>query len=178
MQPLWRLLRARPDDSWGAREKGALRSVVANRQWPQSRLCQAGIATTSNCRLCVHFGFCTPQDDDPKFKGTLLHRTWTCPASRLQRERFVPQWLREEVQAKIQGNSMESAELLLFTRALAKSPESLVGHLPLDETFIWHTRPAANVETGALYTDGSLLFTGAEWRGVCTARLGICSCQR
>ena len=116
MQPLWRLMRAAPDEDWGAREKGALRSVVANRQWPQSRLCQAGLVTCSNCRLCVHFGFCGEHGDDPKFKGTLLHRTWLCPATRVQRERLVPQWLREEVQAKIEGDTLDATELLLYTR--------------------------------------------------------------
>eukprot|EP00974_Lingulodinium_polyedra_P064471 6228613-Lingulodinium_polyedra.AAC.1 len=56
VQPLFRLLDGKMGDAWGPTEKGALRSAFANRQWPQARLYQAGLADSPNCWLCVRAG--------------------------------------------------------------------------------------------------------------------------
>ena len=52
----YRLLgrRNRDDDQdWGIQERAGLRSATANRQWPQARLCRAGLASTPECQLCA-----------------------------------------------------------------------------------------------------------------------------
>ena len=53
---IYRLLdprRCTGDDDWGPRERAGLRSAVANRQWPQARLCRAGLAESPDCQFCV-----------------------------------------------------------------------------------------------------------------------------
>ena len=53
---IYRLLdprRCTGDDDWGPRERAGLRSAVANRQWPQARLCSAGVAESPECQLCL-----------------------------------------------------------------------------------------------------------------------------
>ena len=52
---MYRLLdprRCTGDDDWGPRDRAGLRSAVANRQWPQARLCSAGLAESPSCQLC------------------------------------------------------------------------------------------------------------------------------
>ena len=87
MRPIFKLLSARPNASWSAEQQGALRSAVADRQWTQGRLFSAGLASSPNCQLCVTLGFCGPDDRDPRHRGTLLHRLWTCS---LHRRRTAP----------------------------------------------------------------------------------------
>ena len=72
--PIFRLLNSRPGDELSAKQQGALRSTVADRQWTQVRLKSAGFVTSHNCQLCVRFGFCSPDDPARAHKGTLLHR--------------------------------------------------------------------------------------------------------
>ena len=62
LHPIFRLLQSRPSVNWGPQEQGALRSVVANRQWPQARLYSAGKVASRNCRLCVGLGFCNEEE--------------------------------------------------------------------------------------------------------------------
>ena len=127
--PIFKLLNARPSEQWGPKEQGALRSVVANRQWPQVRLHQAGKATSRNCRLCVAMGLCAEDGRNPLYWGTLLHRMWTCPATAEHRKNMVPAWLLDDVRRAIRADgTMTSAHLALYTRALVASPEALVTH--------------------------------------------------
>ena len=79
IQPIFRLLSSKPHPEWGSKEQAALRSTVADRQWPQARLKSAGMVTSPNCQLCVKLGFCSADDNDPRYRGTLLNRIWTCP---------------------------------------------------------------------------------------------------
>ena len=90
VQPLYKLFGGRDVDGWRAAEKGALRSAFANRQWPQARLHQAGLAHTANCRLCVRAGLCDPFDTDPRFTGHLVHRILTCPVTAHYRRKMAP----------------------------------------------------------------------------------------
>ena len=73
-QPVFRLLKSKPSPDWGPKEQGALRSAVADRQWPQAWLKSAGMVSSPNCQLCVRMGLCDANDNDPIYKGTLLHR--------------------------------------------------------------------------------------------------------
>ena len=60
-------IRCTGDDDWGPRERAGLRSAVANRQWPQARLCSAGLAESPACQLCEkanllrHIGVAPPR---------------------------------------------------------------------------------------------------------------------
>ena len=86
--PAWRpivgALKAKDTTDRGPAQKGALRSLVANRQWPQQRLHAAGLADSSLCKLCIDMsGGAQP--------GTLLHRH-RCPALAVFRSQYMPSW--------------------------------------------------------------------------------------
>ena len=55
MEPMWQLLRAdgaRAKLSW--QEKGCLKSAMANRQFPQTRVEACGWSEHDRCILCLH----------------------------------------------------------------------------------------------------------------------------
>ena len=55
MDPIWKLLRSRENSrAWNPSLRGALRSAIANRQWPQARAFKAGFASHAKCLFCVH----------------------------------------------------------------------------------------------------------------------------
>ena len=172
IQPIFRLLNMRPRDGWGPREQGALRSAVCNRQWPQSRLHQAGKVASPNCRLCVNSGICDANSSDWRHRGTLLHRIWLCPVLEEARRNMVPEWLLDEVKKAIRPDgSMAPDKLALYTRALMRSPEASVSPAPSEETFVWVKRPKDGMAEGKIYVDGSLL--DGEWQlAGCCARRG------
>jgi hypothetical protein len=116
----------------------------------------------------VKVGFCA--EDDPRTKqwGTLLHRTWTCPATEERRRKLVPAWLLDEVRRAIRADgTMTSANLALYTRALVASPESLVTPTPDGETFEWVKQPADGRTSGTVYVDGSRLDGEWDLAGMC-----------
>ena len=99
-----------------------LQSTISNKPWPQARLRSAGLATSSNCSLCVALGYCDPEDPNPAYRGTLLHRLWICRALEDERVRLVPSWLLTQARSKIRSDyTMSPADLLLYTRALIPS---------------------------------------------------------
>ena len=173
IEPLMKLLQSKPGPDWGAKQQGALRSAIADRQWPQARLKSAGMVSSSNCQLCVKLGFCTSDDLDPKHKGTLLHRLWICPALRQERKRLVPRWLLAQVQQSLHEDcTMTPDNLLVFTRALAPSPGAFLLQAPQDETFEWVVQPASGqIDTPCtLYVDGSMLDANWILAGCCARR--------
>ena len=134
------------------------RSLLCNRQWTQARLFAAGFTQSANCRLCVASDMCDPEDPDPRFKGTLVHRYWTCPVLRPYRQRLVPVWLPEEVNGLFRDDgTLPPESILFFTKALAPSLEPLLPQ-PAGESFNWyHPPPPEGMEQGRVYTDGSRL---------------------
>jgi hypothetical protein len=59
MDPLWKLLRSNErSEDWNPSLRGALRSAIAGRQWPQARCFRAGFAVHPKCLFCV-YGACT-----------------------------------------------------------------------------------------------------------------------
>ena len=55
MGPIWQLLKSRQnDENWNPSLRGGLRSVLANRQYPQVRAFAAGWATHNKCFFCFH----------------------------------------------------------------------------------------------------------------------------
>ena len=67
-RPVLKVLRAKDSPEWGPEHKASLKSVICNRQWPQQRLCKAGLVQDNRCQLC--FGAV----------GTLEHR-FECPST-------------------------------------------------------------------------------------------------
>jgi hypothetical protein len=55
MEPIWQLLNSRQnDDEWNPTLRGSLRSALANRQYPQSRVKAAGWSTHDRCLFCLN----------------------------------------------------------------------------------------------------------------------------
>ena len=54
MEPIWQLLKPKTkDEDWFAAHKGCLRSVMANRQYPQTRVKKCGWSSHDRCLLCL-----------------------------------------------------------------------------------------------------------------------------
>ncbi|CAK0854923.1 unnamed protein product [Prorocentrum cordatum] len=149
-------------------------SAFANRQWPQARLCRAGLASTANCRPCVRAGLCDPQIADPSFTGHLAHRILTCPATAPHRRRMAPAWIQDLVRQHTDPEgvlSLSSAYLDLLTRGIAPSPASAVDPPPEQETFEWVVPPGPLAAQVNAYVDGSRLDGEADLHDLC-ARQG------
>ena len=55
MEPIWKLLMSnRNDKDWNPSLRGALRSIIANRQWPQSRVHASGWSKHDKCNVCLN----------------------------------------------------------------------------------------------------------------------------
>ena len=93
MQPVHQLLKPRDSIEWGPDQRGALRSAATGRQWSQHRLWKAGLVDSPVCRLCIDAGFEDEHSDDPRFRGTLIHRILTCPALEEYRQAWAPRWI-------------------------------------------------------------------------------------
>ncbi len=66
MAPLWKLLRSREEtERWIRQFRGALRSVITNRQWTQERGFKAGWFTHNRCMFCVHTAAVRLEGPDP-----------------------------------------------------------------------------------------------------------------
>ena len=130
------------------------------------------MTNTKNCQLCCALGFCDESDTDPRFTGTLLHRIFTCPATKTFRDRFAPQWLIDECSRKLRPDgTLSPADLDLYTRAIMASPEPLVDPAPSEATFEWVKYPEGGVAEGTVYVDGSRLDAEHFLGGFC-ARQG------
>ena len=176
VHPVFKMLQASgTSPEWGPKQQGGLRSTLTNRQWPQSRLWTAQMVATRNCKLCVAHGFCSVDEDDPRYAGTLTHRIWTCPVMQSERGRLVPKWLLREVQGKLRGGYVLPAEdIAFYTRGLLKSPaSSLPAHDP-EDTFVWHVEPRSDLQGCTWYSDGSRIDGAARYAGLC-ARHGWAS---
>ncbi len=137
LKPVFDLLSgAGKEEGWGSAQRAGLKSALLNRQWTQGRLHASGKVDYPNCQLCVAMLVCSSTDPDPKFRGTLSHRTCTCLVLSPWRPKLVPQWLQDEMQAMLQkrGRPM-SADMAFYTRALMPSPLTAVSERPEAATF-------------------------------------------
>jgi len=170
MHPVWKLLSYRSNAAdWGPAERAGLRSTILNRQWPQARLHQAGLADDPGCRLCsTHL----PTGSDIP-AGTLGHRIYGCQILKPHRDRLASIRVTSSVAAQSRalgcspGDGVDSASWL---RALFPMPN--VPPRPAEDTFVWVKRPAEGIcSIGTVYTDGSLIDGSHELAGLC-GRLG------
>ena len=160
VQPLFSLLKSkRASENWDRQQRGALISSVINRQWTQARLFSAGMADNMACRLCVAKGLCSPDSQDPRFRGTAVHRLFTCGATKEYRCKHCPPKLLEEALREIKADgTMAPAANLLYTRALMASLVPSLPPVPPEPTFNWLVKPIRDdLPSGIAYVDGSLL---------------------
>ena len=146
-KPIASVLNSPYSDSWGPKQKGALRSAIAGRQWPQQRLHRAGLVELAYCQLCKD------AQQGPAI-GTLMHRLH-CPALAQFCTEFMPTWMRGFVHHF--GPGCSPTVHTAITRGLCRAP--LLPHRPqeLYGTFWWHIAPEGSPIGGQIFTDGSLL---------------------
>ena len=172
IEPIYKLLRARGTAEWTAKQQGALRSAMANRQWCQLRLFNAGRVQSKNCRLCVLYGFCDEMDPHPRHTGHEVHRLYTCPVTEPFRRLNAPDWLLREVASKLDSSGMiDSPELAFYTRALSRHPRPRIAQFAADdEGFMeWIVRPEGGVFSGEVFVDGSRLYAEHRLFDLCTS---------
>eukprot|EP00973_Karenia_brevis_P016117 2203581-Karenia_brevis.AAC.1 len=168
MSPVWSLLNStQNDEEWNAPLRGALRSVLAGRQWPQQRCFAAGWTSHNRCLFClrdvmVHDGDMAADAWDPDASpsseqlqrtpvGNMFHRNWLCPTLQPLRICKAPAGLAANARRGI-GLSNVLYERGLTTR-LGVAPEP-----PKSEaTFQWIMQPPDQLISGDVYTDGSRL---------------------
>ncbi len=158
--PVRALLRPAPDTpQWTAEFRGALRSAVLGRQWPQCRCFAAGFAEHNRCCLCLaavlrQYGADTIDDLSADARnavpvGSLVHRVYSCPAHNADRARHAPDDVRYRQPVQ--------EEVAAFTRALVPSIDHVVPPPAPEETFHWIVRPPGGTVRARFYTDGSRL---------------------
>ena len=176
MEPIWKLLNSRESTpAWNEHLRGALRSVIANRQWPQVRCFKAGFANHAKCLCCVHgvsvdsageaMPAAGPRPDpsqgdlaapsqeqiDEAPVGTLFHRIWRCPRLASLRLRYAPCRMTNR------AGSQEWDGDVAFERALFPSLDATVPPPAAEHSFVWVVYPEGGVVTGKVCTDGSRL---------------------
>ena len=146
--PCWRPLARLLDPSvkvpgWSGELRGALRSAVTNRQWPQARKHRAGLVQDAACRLCM-----APV-------GSLGHRSVECVCHQDLRRAHAP----HDVLACCGDSASIGDNLHWVTRALQATCAYIVPPPKQDATFMWVTRPEEGLlqPCWTVYTDGSML---------------------
>ena len=186
---IYRLLDPRrnaEDDDWGPRERAGLRSATANRQWPQARLCSAGLAESPECQLCVKArgllhtpvvdnvpgahpaGAAVVATADSIPRGTLVHRVWECAVTERHRQRLVsPLLMRAYQRARTTG----TAEVAVWSRGLTPAQQPVRLADEHSDSLRWAVRPVDGWLSGKVYTDGSMIDGSPYLDGSCR-RLG------
>jgi len=154
-RPIARLLdpAVRPK-GWNAQLRGALRSAVTNRQWPQERKYRAGLVDAPGCCLCRASAQDHPHPA-PIPAGTLLHRSVFCRCHQERRARQAP---ADIIRC---GNDPDRAigKVAWLSRALQPSLAHSVPAPASSATFTWMLCPPDQVLAAdwTVYSDGSLL---------------------
>ena len=179
-EAIWSLLRSKAnDEQWGPKFKGALSSVVAARQFTQSRVFAAGWSDHNRCLACLQRIVMSEESESERtlrterekvacksgiFKvqatelqiakapvGNEFHRTWKCPATEPSRSAHASLEDRGRTRDGW-GSGKVSME-----RALVPRPP-LPPKPPLEEaSFHWRVEPAGGMAAARFYTDGSAL---------------------
>ena len=160
------------DEDCGNRERAGLRSATANRQWPQARLCRAGLAATPDCQLCALMrssGHAASASEGSTARpadahviepsgavppGTAVHRIWECAVTKQQRQRLVSPLLRHAYQRACTNGT---ADLAVWTRGFMPTQQAVRIAEEHCESFRWIVQPVDGWINGRIYTDGSMI---------------------
>jgi len=139
---------------WSAQHRGALRSAVTNRQWPQQRKYRAGLVADPACRLCLALAAGSSAHAEAP-AGTAIHRSVFCPCHRDSRGRLAP----GDVTACSIDPARAEGRTTWLTRALQPSLAFKIPPPAPEASFRWIVQPADGLLSAKwrVYTDGSLL---------------------
>ena len=194
MQPIWSLLNSKKENlEWNSTLRGGLGSVLAGRQFPQTRCFAAGWTTHNKCTACLQTIVeeeeadwqrqarvellekegkaakftvtATQRQVDKAPVGNLHHRNWTCKRLEVDRKKFASS--RDRSRTK-QG---WGSGLASWERGLIPKPPPPPRPPAEEATFHWHVRPAEDLVCGTFYLDG-WTFGGNE-----TMRVVVCGGQ-
>jgi len=118
-------------------------------------------------------GLCDPEDEDPRHKGTTVHRLWICPVLHPYRCKCLDATLIQEARSKIGvEGSMVPADFLFYTRAIMPSLEPVIPKQNPVESFQWVMDPGRALDTTgcSIYIDGSFLYSEARYCGLAARR--------
>ena len=169
IEPIWQLLSTKSkEQNWTAAHKGCLQSVMANRQFTQSRVMQCGWAKHDRCLLCLSRivdAECNVQGGSKRTmkdaveatadqiskapRGDLVHRLWGCQVTKPVRDELAPEHdVRTVADVDVRGHPA-------WERALVTRPSLPLKRRSLTETFNWHVKPKQLPVAGRVYPDGS-----------------------
>jgi len=157
--PCWRPLARLLDPAvkikgWNAQLRGALRSAVTNRQWPQQRKFKAGLVDDPSCRLCVAVLGCRPGEPGTPI-GSLAHRCAECFCLKgLRQTAAPPDVIRHE-----RDPGASPVKTAWITRALQPTLAYSVPPPAAAASFRWMVPPVGGLlhHSWTVYTDGSML---------------------
>ena len=161
----------RDSAQWCGAYRGALRSALLNRQWPQARCHSAGWTQHDKCLLCLQRYQSSigerfqsqPESPPPPCvpAGTLAHRVCECPSFEVERAKLWPK-------CNVNGEIPQISSYDQLSRGIFTLPVGFFGAPTAEATFVWVKRPENGTAKGTFYTDGSRL----DGSSALTARLG------
>jgi hypothetical protein len=171
MEPIWQLLGTKTKiEGWNQQHKGALKSAVAGRQYPQTRVKQCGWSEHDRCLFCLwKIVGCEADKDESEDilakklseateeqlkkapVGNYIHRIWECGESEVERGKHAEEADMAVIrQCEVRGHPT-------WERGLTVRPPKPSRGRAWCETLTWHVKPKSLPLVGACYTDGSCL---------------------
>ena len=180
MQPIWSLLNSRKDDlEWNSTLRSGLGSVLAGRQFPQSRCFAAGWTSHNKCIACLQtiveeeetdwqrqsrIEILEQEGKEAKLTvtatqrqiekapvGNLHHRAWMCKHLEPDRKKYAS--YRDRSRTSLGWGS----GLASWERGLMPKPPPPPRPPAAEATFHWHVKPQEDLLCATFYLDGSAL---------------------
>ena len=186
MEPITKLLKSKENsETWNPALRGSLKSAIAGRQYPQSRVFAAGWATHNKCIFCLHnlVNLGASMVRRTRIRG----KTKSGDNKKLDKVRYKVEATAEQIKEAPVGNlghriwrcTAEHMSKLrekwappsdlvttsrcevdghpAWERALQPRPTKPMVSIAADESFRWVVEPPGGIIEGTAYSDGSLL---------------------
>ena len=180
MQPIWTLLKSRREDmEWNASLRSGLASLLAGRQFPQTRCFAAGWVTHNKCTACLQaivekaetgcqrqariemleaegknaklVVTATQAQIDSAPVGNLHHRAWACKHLELDRSKHA------SCSDRARTKEGWGVGMAAWERGLVPKPPPPPFPPSAEATFHWHVEPSESLVSAVFYLDGSAL---------------------
>ena len=157
LRPFYKLLgKSAINKNWTADHQGALRSVVANRQWLQLRCYQAGLSDSKECQLCGWDAGLIREIRDENSEnaatndlncrgiplGTLMHRNLNCSRHAAPRSNLAPEVM---VARALEAEANGTGEDIALDRGILQALAHLVPPPVAAASFRWDVELADGI---------------------------------